>query len=419
MFTFLHAADLHLDSPLRGLERYEGAPVEEIRGATRRALVHLVDLALAERVAFVLIAGDLYDGDWRDYNTGLFFVAQMRRLSEYAIPVYLIAGNHDAASQITRSLALPDNVTLFSAKSPESRYLEAVGVVIHGQSFATRAVTADLAAGYPPAVPHCFNIGLLHTSVTGHAGHEAYAPCKLDALVAKGYDYWALGHVHTRAILHDAPPWVVVPGNTQGRHIRESGSKGCMLVRVEGTQVQSVDFRPLDLLRWMQCEVQLAGVTSTEEMMTRVQATLERAADALDRPLAVRLVLRGACSIHGAVVDHLEHWTNGIRALATVLGAGHLWIEEVQVQTQMLPAGLPTAESPITNLLHSLLTHELTDEEVAELAREFEALTHKLPYDFRTGEDGLDPTSPATLQAAVLDAQALLQARLAAPGGVA
>jgi len=79
-FRFIHAADIHLDSPLRGLDRYDGAPVEEIRGATRRALENLVDVCLAERVAFLLIAGDIYDGDWKDYNTGLFFHRQMSRL---------------------------------------------------------------------------------------------------------------------------------------------------------------------------------------------------------------------------------------------------------------------------------------------------------------------------------------------------
>ena len=99
MFKFLHAADIHLDSPLRGLDRYEGCPVEEIRGATRRALEGLVRLAVAERVAFVLIAGDVYDGDWPDHGTGLFFARKMAELKDARIPVYLISGNHDAQEQ--------------------------------------------------------------------------------------------------------------------------------------------------------------------------------------------------------------------------------------------------------------------------------------------------------------------------------
>src|SRR3954469_13539897 len=114
MFKFIHAADIHLDSPLRGLQRYEGAPVDAIRGACRRALEQMVDLVIRERVDFVLIAGDLYDGDWQDYNTGLFLTAQMHALRDAGIRVFLIAGNHDAASQITRRLTLPDNVTRFA-----------------------------------------------------------------------------------------------------------------------------------------------------------------------------------------------------------------------------------------------------------------------------------------------------------------
>ena len=109
---FIHAAYVHLDSPLRGLERYEGAPVDEIRGATRRALENLFELAIDREVDFVLIAGDLYDGDWKDHNTGLFFVKQAARLHEASIPIYMISGNHDAANRMTRSLRMPDNVTL-------------------------------------------------------------------------------------------------------------------------------------------------------------------------------------------------------------------------------------------------------------------------------------------------------------------
>jgi len=108
--TFIHAADIHLDSPLRGLERYEGAPIEAVRGAARAAFARMIDLAIEQRAAFILLAGDLYDGDWKDYNTGLFIAAQMARLDQAGIPVVLISGNHDAANRMTRQLRLPANV---------------------------------------------------------------------------------------------------------------------------------------------------------------------------------------------------------------------------------------------------------------------------------------------------------------------
>jgi DNA repair exonuclease SbcCD nuclease subunit len=130
--SFVHAADIHLDSPLKGLERYENAPVERIRGATRRAFTRLIDLAIDKHVDFVLLAGDLYDGDWRDYNTGLFLVRQLGRLREQKIKVFVIAGNHDAANKMTRVLRLPDHVRLLMHDRPETVRLPHLDVAIHG-----------------------------------------------------------------------------------------------------------------------------------------------------------------------------------------------------------------------------------------------------------------------------------------------
>lgn len=257
MFRFLHAADIHLDSPLRGLHRYEGAPQDEIRQASRRALANLVQLALDESVAFVLIAGDLYDGDWKDHRTGLYFVSQMVRLREAGIPVFVIAGNHDAMNRMTRSLPLPENVRMLDHKKAETVKLEKLGVAVHGQSFAAQAVLEDLSAGYPPAVGGMFNIGVLHTCATGRDGHDNYAPCTVEGLISKRYDYWALGHVHARETLHREPD-IVFPGNIQGRHIRESGAKGCMLVEVNARQKLEATMRPLDVFRWQKCWVDAA-----------------------------------------------------------------------------------------------------------------------------------------------------------------
>ena len=191
-FAFLHAADLHLDSPLRGLD--PAAPAERIRGATRQALVNLVDFALERRVAFVLLAGDLYDGDWKDWHTGQFLVQHLSRLTRAGIEVVAISGNHDAEQVLTRKLPVPG---MMRADQAHTVRLANAPVAVHGQGFATPAVTHNLAAAYPDPVDGHFNIGLLHTAC-GSGEHENYAPCTVADLVQRGYDYWALGHVHTR-----------------------------------------------------------------------------------------------------------------------------------------------------------------------------------------------------------------------------
>ena len=143
MFKFIHAADIHLDSPLRNLAQYDGAPVEALRTATRQALENLVELALSEQVAFVLIAGDLYDGNWDSTQTGLHFAERMSRLREAGIPVFLIAGNHDAANKMTHKLRLPDNVCYLSEREPQTIEVAGVGVQIHGQGFARRECVGE------------------------------------------------------------------------------------------------------------------------------------------------------------------------------------------------------------------------------------------------------------------------------------
>jgi DNA repair exonuclease SbcCD nuclease subunit len=287
---FVHAADLHLDSPLCGLVRYEGAPLGAMRGATRRAFENLIDLCLEERAAFLLLAGDIYDGNWKDYSTGLFFAAQLSRLRAADIPVVLIRGNHDAASQITKHLRLPPHVHELSVKAPESFEIPNVGVWVHGQGFSTRAVTDDLAAGYPEARRGTFNIGLLHTSAGGREGHENYAPCRLETLVGKGYDYWALGHVHRREVLAEAP-YVVFPGNLQGRHARETGPKGATLVTVSDGRIESVEHRALDVVRWTIVEVDVSRAADGHDVVDLASESIARAL-AESGPITVAARLR-------------------------------------------------------------------------------------------------------------------------------
>ena len=416
MFTFLHAADIHLDSPLVGLERHGEAPVDELRGASRRAFRNLVDLAIEERVAFVLLAGDLYDGDWKDYNTGLFFAQQMARLKTEDIRVFIVTGNHDAANQFTKSLRTPDNVTRFATTRAETVLLDRYDVAIHGQGFDNKAVTEDLSASYPPRVEGRFNIGLLHTSLNGREGHAHYAPCTLDGLRSKHYDYWALGHVHTREeVCRD--PWVVFPGNIQGRHVRESGPKGCTLVTIDEGNVTAVAERSVDVLRWNRCRVDLDDAETLEAVMDRVGRSLQDAIDAADsRLLALRLELYGRTGAHAALMAHPEKLEQDIRALALDQCGEQLWIEKLVLATHPeVAARTDAADAEVLDgLLGSIGKIEPGDSLIDELIAEFTDLRGKLPVELVSQEsiEPLDPTAPDTLRLVVEQARELLLARL-------
>uniref|UniRef100_UPI003D81ACD6 metallophosphoesterase family protein n=1 Tax=Trichloromonas sp. TaxID=3069249 RepID=UPI003D81ACD6 len=389
MFRFLHAADIHLDSPLIGLELSEDAPVDQIRGATRKALDNLVELAIREEVAFVLLAGDIYDGDWKDFNTGLFFNQRMIKLRDANIPVFIVSGNHDAASQITKSLRLPENVFIFSTRKPETRLLQNLNVAIHGQSFASRAISQDLSSGYPLPQSGCFNIGLLHTALSGRAGHEPYAPCTVDALKAKGYQYWALGHVHNREeVLQD--PWIVFPGNLQGRHIRETGPKGCTLVTVEAQEVTLVEHVDLDVLRWQLCKVDVSGCRNVDEVYERTQVSLEKTlAEGDGRPVVARLELHGTTAAHQKLQAQSAHWTEEFRSLAINLGGEGLWLEKVRFKTkeQMNIDALIQGDEALGGLVHSLLNLQMDADKLRELDPEIDAFLNKLPPELRGGEE--------------------------------
>lgn len=397
---FLHASDIHLDSPLRGLDRYEGAPADEIRGATRKALGNLVSLAIEEDIDFVILAGDLFDGDWPDFNTGLFFVQQMVRLGQRNIPVYAVRGNHDAESKITRKLPWPKNVHFFSPRKPESITLDDLDVVIHGQSFATQKVIDDLTLGYPPAVPGKINIGVLHTSLDGREGHATYAPTSLNALKSRGYDYWALGHVHKREVVN-ATPLIVFPGNTQGRHIKETGSKGCELVTLEGGILRT-EHRSLDVLRWHSIEVDVTGATDLDEVLERTRKALgSTAAIAEDRLTAVRVSVVGRADVHKMIATQLDAFREQVRALAIEVGQGSVWVEKVKVTTAepVDLAALKERNDPLGELVHQLEILAAGDRQALEaLAAELQLLRQKLPAEVTESAEGLLLDDPETLK---------------------
>lgn len=416
-FKFLHTADIHLDSPLRGLSRYEGVPVEQVRLATRAALTNLVDIALEESVAFVVIAGDLFDGAWDDFSTGLYFCGAMRRLRDGGIPVYIAYGNHDAESLQTKRLPLPDNVRIFSAKSPETFIDETTGVALHGQSYKSRDPGGDLSAAYPAAVEGRLNIGVLHTALEGgRPPHAAYAPCSPGQLASKGYDYWALGHVHTYEVV-SAAPYIVFPGNLQGRNIRECGPKGALLVSVESAAVASVAFAVCDAVRWARVAVDVADCAALHEVETRARDALAQAFrdEAGGRPMVVRVTLSGPTSLHGELVQRLGVLREDVRALATGI-SDELWIEKVVLATEVVAAA--AADAPEVDEIAGFLGQGVTDVQLrAVLADDFGQLFGRIPPELVEDSELLASVRAGQVDAILLDAAAALRSRLAEGAG--
>jgi len=409
---FIHTADIHLDSPMHRLEAYEGAPVDEIRQASRRAFENLIDLALSETVDMVLIAGDLFDGDWKDYNTGLFFIRQVRRLSDAGIRVCIVAGNHDAAGQMTRRLPYPETVHVFSSARPETILLEDLRVAIHGQSFGKAAVTENLVRRYPEPVAGYINIGILHTSLTGREGHENYAPCNLDDLINKGIDYWALGHVHQAEIVCEEPP-VVFPGCIQGRHIRECGVKGCMLVDISPDRPADIHHHALDVIRWEKVVIDVARAETIDTLLERFNDDFEQVLGSHDPlPVIARIELCGATDLHHRLVSDPQHIKQLIRSTALASFGDRAWIEKIVVATTA-PSQDIVDVGPLKEL--ALVAHDLAQDESKLVALGEEALStviQKLPADYRTGEARIRLDDPEMIRELVEQAQALLVQRL-------
>lgn len=224
---FIHTADLHLDSPFKGMIGLSASRLRQLRNSTFTAFVSLVDYAVKAMPDFVLIVGDIYDGEDRSLRAQVKFREGMERLNEAGIPVFISYGNHDHLGGQWTRFELPENVHVFDREVEEARLqVNGVDVSIYGFSYRERHVREPMVAHFPEAQSvDAFHIGMLHGSLAGDVSHAVYAPFTKDELLGKRYDYWALGHIHLRQQLHVDPP-IVYPGNLQGRHRNERGVKG-------------------------------------------------------------------------------------------------------------------------------------------------------------------------------------------------
>jgi len=258
-------------------------------------------------------------------------------------------------------------------------------------------MTVDLATQYPDACAGLLNIGLLHTALTGREGHESYAPTTSEKLSGKGYHYWALGHVHNREIVRKNP-WIVFPGNTQGRHARELGAKGCMVVEGDADEgIRSVEFVATDVARWQHLTIDATDVTTLEDLQENIQKAVRFAVlDSCERLLALRLSIGGRTSLHGKLSGSSEGFRADVYAWVNEASGGTAWLEKINlsVSAPLDLAALAKRDDPFGMLLKRL--NELAADPVAlmKLAQSvLSELEQKIPAELRELEFSLKPLS--------------------------
>jgi len=303
-FRFVHASDLHLDTPFKGIGHLDPDVAVQLRNASLEAWDGLVALALERQADFLLLAGDIYDGADRGVRAQLRFLRGIEQLAEHQVPVFVVYGNHDPLDGWSAIRQWPPNVTVFGSDQVGASAVERRGeqlAMVHGISYPRRDVADNLALRFGRGSESGFHIGLLHCNVGPRPEHLAYSPCTVDDLRGAQMDYWALGHIHKRETLNEGHPWIVYPGNLQGRSLKpsERGPKGAVVVDVDHDVVTNVAFVALDRVRSVVIEV---DITSLEDIPTVSRALLDRLAaqrsQSEGRGLLVRGLLRGSGTPH-------------------------------------------------------------------------------------------------------------------------
>jgi len=389
-FRFVHTADIHLDSPLRTLALREPALAELIGGATRKAFAAIIDLCLVEQVNALLIAGDLYDGEQTSMKTARFLADQLRRVHEAGIATFVIRGNHDAESRITRELTLPESVKVFGGRA-EAVALERGGldVVVHGVSFAQKHAPESLLPKFRAPHEGAVNIGMLHTSLGGSSAHDRYAPCAPAELHDHGFQYWALGHIHHR-LIEKGKATIVVPGNPQGRDINEAGPKSVSLVTVGHDRTISVEERLTSVAEFHRLSIDLAGVEDWRAALNHIEGALEKArAAALSEHVVARLTLRGATPLAWRLRCDAD--TLAEEARRSGADVGKTWIDKIELACIEPRATEAASGDPIAEL-RGLMEREVQNSKAFQDAlREMaEELRGHLPAGLREEMFGRD-----------------------------
>ncbi len=337
---FVHVADLHLETPFEGVAGPAPEVAAALREASFQAWDNVVDLALAREAAFVVIAGDIYDGSERGVRAQLRFLNGLKRLSDAGVDTFIAHGNHDPLDGWSAIREFPERVHVFGHEAVETFELEVGGekAFVHGVSYRTRDTRDNLAAGFRRSPTPGLNVAVLHTNATGEAGHAPYCPCTLEDLVACDVDYWALGHIHKQEVLRAQSPCIAYSGDTQGRSPKpsETGAKGVLLVEARGSAIDSVTFEPVDVVRFVTCAVDVRELSDVAALQAAVVEEVEALREEhAGRGLLVRVLVQG----RGPVASQLRHvdGAEGFLAELRARFAGRepfVWIEALRNQAK-------------------------------------------------------------------------------------
>ncbi len=387
----LHTADLHLDSPLASLALRDEALQARVLTASRRALEKMVDFCIAEGVAALLISGDLYDRAERSAKTAAYLSFQMDRLRQAGVRVFYIKGNHDAENPISGEIDLPGNVHVFDGRG--GRVQLTPDVWVHGVSFRDRHAPESLVGKFGAPEPGAVNIAMLHTSLTGATGHDPYAPCAVADLTATGFDYWALGHIHKRQV-HASAPWVVMPGNPQGRDIGEAGAKSATLLTISNGLISIAEV-PTSTVEFRESRVSLAGLDDDDAVRAALRSHVQAEAATVADSAILRLTLTGATPRAWQLRRDRDIWAEALKHLCEDTGC--LWIEKLTLDVTT-PAAAASPNDAVAEV-QALMARIASEEGFRALARqELEQLLALLPQPRRAA---LAPNPAA--QAALLD----------------
>lgn len=334
----IHAADIHLGSTLAGLDRHEGLPAELIRSAPLTAFERIADECRDRDAKLLLIAGDLFD---KAATVAVIRQATnvLKRISERGTNVVMLRGNHDALSKMRLRLPDLDRVHELPVDRPDTVELDIDGerVVVHGRGFDSPHVTENIVETYPARINGAFNIGMLHTSLG--SSNDVYAPCAVDDLVAHGYDYWALGHIHQHAAVRPSDPPIIYAGSPQGRDIGECGEHGMYVLDVEAGQlVGEPTHVELASVRWHQVPVDLDGLDGgVDEVVAVARDAIEHTVASCDTNQDVRHVVRirleGRCDAHVAMIEGPELLRDAVHVAADGVGGATVHVERVVIAT--------------------------------------------------------------------------------------